>query len=208
MGLDDRDNAGVGGDQARGVFPSFDAVLAAARKGEGPAFEHIYESMNRRVYRFARARGAYDPEGLVNDVFLQVFLGLPNFQGTESQFNAWVFKIARNKLIDEARKRQRRPVEVSQDVTAAELLPSLEDVEAEVEARIGTESVLAHLDSLTEQQREVVLLRVVADLSIDTVAEILGKRPGAVKALQRRAFRTIARSLSNVFVPFAAIRAF
>ena len=84
-------------------------MLVSARNGDGAAFAILYELMNRRVYGFAAARGASDPEGLVNDVFLKVFTSLHSFEGNEIQFSAWVFKIARNTLIDEARRRKRQP---------------------------------------------------------------------------------------------------
>ena len=180
---------------------SFDEVLEAARTGDDLAFGVLYEALNRRLHAFARVRGASDPEGLVNDVFLQVFTGLPTFKGTEGQFKAWVFKIARNKLIDEARKRQRRPIEAADERTDTLAVAAPDGVETEVVDRLGTESLLAHLHRLTDAQRDVLLLRLVSDLTIDTIAEVLGKRPGAVKALQRRALRTIAQNMSAEVVP-------
>lgn len=197
----EHDDPIVAGAPSAPTIDPFQAVLTAARDGDGQAFGMLYETLNRRLHAFARVRGAADPEGLVNDVFLQVFTGLPSFRGNEAQFKAWVFRIARNKLIDESRRRRRRPVEVAEDRTAAAALIGPEDVEGEVEDRLGTESVLAQLELLTDEQRDVVLLRIVSDLTIDTIAEILGKRPGAVKALQRRAFLTIARNLSSEVVP-------
>ena len=198
--LDHDDRIGPGESSAAEVDP-FHAVLEAARNGDGRAFGLLYEKLNRRVQAFARVRGANDPEGLVNDVFLQVFTGLRSFRGNESQFNAWVFTIARNRLIDEARRRSRRPVEVAAETTALTVPIGPDDVEQEVEARLATESMLAQLDVLTDEQRDVVLLRIVSDLTIDTIAEIIGKRPGAVKALQRRAFRALARDLATEVVP-------
>ncbi len=180
---------------------SFDAILDAARQGERRAFERLYEQMNPRVHAFARARGAADPEGLVNEVFLQVFTALDRFEGSEPEFKAWVFRIARNKLIDEGRRAARRPSEVPEDPDHAARRRAADDVEDAVIGKLGTASALALLDELSEDQREVVLLRIFADLTVDAVADVIGKAPGAVKALQRRAFRTIARNLSQDPVP-------
>ncbi|MFP5488702.1 MAG: sigma-70 family RNA polymerase sigma factor, partial [Acidimicrobiia bacterium] len=94
---------------------SFDQVLESARAGDGRAFEHLYDSLHRRVYAFAAVRGASDPEALVNEVFLKVFTNLSAFVGNEAQFSGWVFKIARNTLIDEARRRKRRVAESELD---------------------------------------------------------------------------------------------
>jgi RNA polymerase sigma-70 factor (ECF subfamily) len=175
-------------------------VLRAAGDGDGRAFEQIFAALSGKVLVFARVRGASDPEGLVNDVFLQVFLGLGDFDGSEVQFRAWMFRIARNKLIDESRRKERRPVEVAAD----ELTAALSDrdlVDSEAMDRIATDSLISRLAILTPEQRDVVMLRVVADLTIDDISAVIGKRPGAVKALQRRAFRTLAREFSAEAVP-------
>jgi hypothetical protein len=71
---------------AAGFDPSFAAVLALAQDGDRGAFEQMYRLLHRRVLAFARVRRCPDPEGLVNDVFLQVFRSLSTFDGTENQF--------------------------------------------------------------------------------------------------------------------------
>jgi RNA polymerase sigma-70 factor (ECF subfamily) len=176
-------------------------VLRAAGDGDGRAFEQIFAALSGKVLVFARVRGASDPEGLVNDVFLQVFLGLGDFDGSEVQFRAWMFRIARNKLIDESRRKERRPVEVAADDEMAAALSDRDLVDSEAMDRIATDSLISRLAILTPEQRDVVMLRVVADLTIDDISAVIGKRPGAVKALQRRAFRTLAREFSAEAVP-------
>jgi RNA polymerase sigma-70 factor (ECF subfamily) len=156
--------------------------------------------MSRRVYGFASVRGAADPEGLVNDVFLKVFTSLHNFVGNEIQFSAWVFKIARNTLIDEARRRKRRPA--TTELTKIHDSPTvLADVELEAIGHLNHDWLLAQLDLLTLEQRDVVVMRVVSDLTVEAIAEVLGKPVGAVKAMQRRAFRTLARNFNDQAVP-------
>jgi RNA polymerase sigma-70 factor, ECF subfamily len=179
---------------------SFPDVLQAARAGDGRAFGRLFEALSRRVNTFVTLRGATDPEGMVSDVFLKVFTHLDRFSGDEPQFNAWVFTIARNQLIDEARRRKRRVEEVALPV-AIESFHDEADVEADTLSRLGDDWVVAQLDVLTPDQREVVLLRIVGDLTVDAIAEMLGKRPGAVKAIQRRALRALARSLGGQVVP-------
>ena len=179
---------------------SFDLVLAAAQRGEARAFEQLYESMQRRVCAFASVRGAHDPAGLVNDVFLKVFAHLDTFTGNESQFSGWVFKIARNQLIDEARRRARR-VDESELIEERDSGLAPGDVELEVLARIGDGWVASQLSVLTDEQRDVVMMRVVSNLTIEEIASALGKRVGAVKAMQRRAFQAIARNIERQAVP-------
>jgi RNA polymerase sigma factor (sigma-70 family) len=178
----------------------FGRILASARNGNGQAFAQLYESINRRVFGFVSYRGAIDPEGMVNDVFLKVFTKIDTFDGNEIQFAAWVFKIARNTLIDESRSRSRRPDETS--LTDAHGVSDAHgDVEVDAFEHMSTVEVLRYLDVLTPEQRDVVVMRVVSDLTIETIAEILDKRVGAVKAMQRRAFRTLAKKFDSEGVP-------
>ena len=178
---------------------SFDHVVRSAQRGDGQAFAILYESLNRRVRAFAAARGAADPEGLVNEVFLKVFTSIGAFVGDESHFASWVFTIARHRLIDEARRRGRRVEEST--LTDDEHPPALGDVERDAFDRLGNDWVDAQLSILTQEQRDVVLLRVVSALTIDEIAIVLKKRVGAVKALQRRALRSLARNLDRQAVP-------
>lgn len=172
---------------------SFDETLAAAQSGDGRAFATLYEMFDRRVHAFVSVRGEPDPDGTVNEVFLKVFTNLGDFQGNEAQFAAWVFTIARHTVIDGARRRHRRVEETA--LEAGESRAPAGDVESDAAARLGDDWIVEQLSSLTPDQRDVVVLRVVADLTLEDVADVLGKRVGAVKAIQRRAFRTLARNL-------------
>lgn len=182
------------------VGDDFARVLASAKAGDGLAFAQLYESMNRRVAAFLAYRGVTDPDGMVSDVFLKVFTKLDTFDGNEIQFAAWIFKIARNTLIDEARFKSRRPDEtLLLDSHASS--EAIGDVETDAIDRMSTAQVLRQLDCLTAAQRDVVVMRVVSDLTIEAIAEILGMRVGAVKAMQRRALRTLAKKIASETVP-------
>ena len=138
-----------------------------------------------------------DPDAVTNEVFVAVFRGLDRFRGDESAFRGWVFAIARNKAIDAIRWRARRP----ESPVAVD--PALRggDVEEEATRRLGTEWVVETLDRLTPGQRDVLLLRLVSQLTIDEIALAVGKPAGAVKALQRRALHTLQRLLTDKGVP-------
>jgi RNA polymerase sigma factor (sigma-70 family) len=181
------------GASAGAAHDPLDAHLAAARGGDGAAFEALYRVMGRRLYAFVAARGAADPEGIVDEVFLRVFRNLSSFDGGTPQFQAWVFAIARNALVDEHRRRQRRVAELHLDEVDQGGTGNAED---EAVGQLGAQWAIRQLDVLTAEQREVLLLRVVADLSLEVIADLLGKPVGAVKSMQRRALRTLERHLA------------
>jgi RNA polymerase sigma-70 factor (ECF subfamily) len=172
----------------------FDALLDAARAGDGRAFDELLRLWNGRLSGFVRARGVQDVDGVVNDVFLKAFVALGSFSGDEDAFRAWLFRIARNRTIDEFRRLGRTVVTV--ELGEAETTVG-GDVVADVEDRMGSDRVVALLGLLTDEQREVLALRFVADLTIDQIAEVTGRRRGAVKQLQRRGLRRLEAILET-----------
>ncbi len=147
------------------------------------------------MHGYLRMHGAREADDLTNEVFLGVFRRIGTFSGDESDFRSWVFTIAHHKLIDERRRAGRRPpVE-----PLPETPPAVEggDVELEALGELGSVWVDEALSELTDDQREVVLLRVLGDLTVEEVAEITGKRPGAVRALQHRAIGSLRRAVQR-----------
>ena len=118
---------------------------------------------------------------------------LDGFVGDEAAFRTWLFTIARHLVVDDVRRRDRRPSDAPPDETL-HALAAVGNAEDEAMASIGVASVRAALDALTEDQRDVILLRVLADLSIAEVAQVLGRRAGAVKMLQSRGLATLRRT--------------
>lgn len=136
-----------------------------------------------------------DFEDLAGEVFLQVVRDLHRFSGgSEREFRAWVLSIARNRLIDERRRRARRPVDPAGDEVLISAGPT-GDVETEALAGLEMGDLLRLVAQLSADQQDVLVLRLVGDLTVEEVAVAIGKRPGAVKALQRRGLQAIARSM-------------
>jgi RNA polymerase sigma-70 factor (ECF subfamily) len=168
-------------------------ALAAARAGMSQGFHTIFSSLGRPVAGYLRARGVSDPDGLTNEVFLRAFRTLPTFTGGADQFRAWLFTIARNAVIDEMRATARRAREVLEAVPRDRVGGNVED---DVLARLANERVAALLDVLSPDQRDVVALRIVGDLSVEQTAAVLGKTYEGVKALQRRALARLRKAIS------------
>jgi RNA polymerase sigma-70 factor (ECF subfamily) len=175
---------------------SFEDSLAGALDHSAAACHWIYDTYAGRVFGYLRAQGAFEPEDLTSEVFLRVFDRLGQFTGDEVQFRSWLFTIAHRILIDEARRRKSRP-ETTELVAGGETFLA-GDVEHEALTNVGTAWADELVASLPPDQRAVVALRVTADLPINEVARILGKRAGAVKALQHRAFASLRKRCEEV----------
>lgn len=172
----------------------FETTLAAARAGAEWAWRNLYRDLAPVVLRYLRARGAPDPEDLTGDVFVQVVRKLEQFSGGEGDLRGWVVTIAHHRLIDSARNRARRPVEpVTDEVLAA--ISGSHDPEYEALAALGAGEVQRAIRALSPDQQDVVFLRFIAGLNINEVATAMGKKPGAVKALQARAVAALRRNL-------------
>jgi RNA polymerase sigma-70 factor (ECF subfamily) len=178
----------------RGLSPgaqSFDRTLHAAQSGAAWACTTIWVEYAPAVAAFLTARGSRESDDLTSEVFLTVFDRLADFAGGETEFRSFVFSIAYRRLVDELRMRSRRgdPVEWSAE-TDPRSTPSAED---EALTNLGETSAVRLLEALPEDQRNVMLLRIVGDLTIEQVAAVLGKRVEAVKALQRRALTSMRK---------------
>lgn len=147
-----------------------------------------YRALAPAVLGYLRAQRAPDPEDLLGEVFLQVARDLHRFKGGDSELRRWVFAIAHNRLLDARRRQTRRPESPSDE------LPERAG-EAEPESGVLDPALVEALDRLTPEQREVVVLRFVADLPLDDVAKITHRKVGAVKAMQHRALDQIAAHL-------------
>jgi RNA polymerase sigma factor (sigma-70 family) len=173
----------------------FDDVLGAAQAGAAWAFEVLYRDLSPSVTGYLRLHGAAEPDDLASETFLGVFTGLSGFSGDEAALRAWVFTIAHRRLVDDWRRRSRRP-QVADD--SGDLAGHLGgDVEDDVLVRIGAETVQHLCGLLPDDQRAVLLLRILADLTIEQIAEAMGRSVASVKALQRRGLRALRAELEK-----------
>jgi len=171
----------------------WEGLLGAAQTGAPWAWDRLYQDLAPPVRGYLVAQGAADPDDLLGEVWLHVARGVARFGGDESAFRSWVFMIAHHRVVDERRRRGRRPESAPGDADDwAGTTPAAED---DALAGIATEEVVALLARLTDDQRDVLTLRILGDLTVEQVAAATGRRPGAVKALQRRALRSLQKIL-------------
>lgn len=159
-----------------------DDELSAALAGDPSGFSAVYTVISPGVLGYFRAKGVDDAEALTQDVFVDVLPRLANVTGGHTGLRTFIFSVAHARLVDHHRRAERTPYLAEYDpLNDARCSASAED------EALGSLGGLSHtLARLNEEQREVLVLRIVADLSIDQVAGIMGKTPGAIKQLQRR----------------------
>lgn len=173
---------------------AFEDVLAAAQAGEEWGFAALYRDLNPALLRYFSARASGAGEDLAADTWLAAARRLSAFSGDEGAFRAWMFTIAYRRLVQHWRDSGRTPARVVEDLDGR---AAADDTEAEaLEATAAREAAVAIARSLPPDQADVVLLRVLGGLDVGQVAEVLDKRPGAVRALQHRALRRLARAYS------------
>ena len=175
-----------------GLGEQFTDVLGAARAGAPWALERLYREFHPPVFAFLRARAPAEAEDLASDVFVAVAEGLSRFEGDEDGFRSWLFTITYRQVGQLRRRMGRRRTDPVPVEDVDERVPP-GNAEHDAMAAIGTQEALDLIATLPPAQGEVLLLRVVADLPVDEVAKIVGKRPTAVRALQHRAVVGLAR---------------
>lgn len=160
-------------------------VVPGRREERSPA--SVYAELAPAVLGYFRSQRMRDPEGLTGDVFVAVTERLGTFRGDDAALRRWVFTIAHHRRVDEIRRAARRP-EVLTDTPES---PPVRDAEA------FDPALVAALHCLTPEQREVLVLRYVADLPVRAVATLTGKGVGAVKMLQARGLAALATHLGT-----------
>ena len=159
---------------------NFAAVLEAARTGEDWAWRAIYFELAPPLLGYLRARRAAQPEDLLGEVMVQMARDLPSFGGGTWDLRVWSFTIAHYRLLDE-RPSVQEPAEPTPDPLWA---PSVE--------RVGR--LLARL---SPDQQNVILLRVLGELTSEEVASVIGAAAADVEVLEHRALATLASELAE-----------
>ncbi|MGH2465706.1 MAG: sigma-70 family RNA polymerase sigma factor [Candidatus Limnocylindrales bacterium] len=174
---------------------ALDRIVAKARTGDPAAIAALYDEFATRVYRFAllRVQAPSDAEDLLQRIFVKVIEGLPRYESRGVPFAAWLFRIARNTVIDHERTRHEHS--------------SLDELAQRTDQRAGPEelaevafdrlAIRSALEQLTPEQRDVIAYRFFADLSPREIGLLMDRREGAVRALQFRAIHTLRESLDR-----------
>ncbi|HEU5158334.1 MAG TPA: RNA polymerase sigma factor [Streptosporangiaceae bacterium] len=174
--------------------PDIDEAIRAAQNGDEAAFRVLFRHLQPRLLRYLTGLVGPDAEDVAADAWLQIARDLGTFSGDADKLRGWASRIARNRAIDHMRYMNRRPVSNLQIDDVLDLV-SAENVERSALDSLSTDKAIAMISGLPRDQAEAVLLRVVMGLDAATAAQVLGKRPGAVRTAAYRGLRNLAKRL-------------
>ncbi len=168
-------------------------LVIRAKAGDHSAFTQIYERYSAAIYRYIyfRVGEAELAEDLQAEVFLRMLEGIERYEDRGWPISAWLYRIAHDRTVDTMRRwrnRQHVPLETWSGMC--------DGPDSTVHVRLDYEELNRTLDDLTDEQRQVIRMRFMADMSVQEVAKKLGRTEGSVKALQHRGIQSLARRLA------------
>jgi RNA polymerase sigma-70 factor (ECF subfamily) len=172
---------------------ALDRLVLEAKGGDPGAFGRLFDEYHEPVYRFIanRVNRPSDAEDLTQLVFVKALEALPRYEQRGVPFGGWLFRLARNTIIDHARTRHdHAELNAAADRATDEAGPDEVTL-----LRQDLDAVARALADLTDEQREAIELRFFAGLSAREAAEAMGKQEGTVRGLQFRAIASLRRSL-------------
>ena len=164
--------------------------LNAAVGGDEVGFAAVWRSLQPALLRYLRVLVGGAAEDVASETWLQVARDLRAFDGGLPSFRVWLFRIARNRGLDELRRSRRRPEEPREPAGLDEQF--VRDVAYEVAERSDTRWAIDMIRTLPRGQAEALMLRLVVGLDARAAAQVLGKRPGAVRVATMRGLRQLA----------------
>jgi RNA polymerase sigma-70 factor, ECF subfamily len=178
-------------------------LVGAAQAGDLEALSTLYDTHINQVYRYALARlgNVHDAEDVAEEIFLKMLNGLPGYEWRKIPFAAWLMRIARNEVINFARRNGKR----AQDGELPEDLVDRRnhDPAEETERILALEDLRTAVSQLPEAQRDVIILRFASGLSVADTAKALGKNENNVKVLQHKAMQRLQVLMSPKYPELA-----
>jgi RNA polymerase sigma-70 factor, ECF subfamily len=170
-----------------------DAALARrASAGEAEAFGALYDRYVDRVYRyvFYRVRNEAEAEDVTSDVFMRALRAIPKYEPRQA-FLAWLYRIARNAVIDRSRRQQAHPQVSFEDALEHPMGDRTVDPDTGLLAGSDASAVRAAMRQLTPLQQEIIVLRYVEGCDTKTISKITGKRDGTIRGIEFRALKEL-----------------
>jgi RNA polymerase sigma-70 factor (ECF subfamily) len=179
---------------------SFPSVLVGARAGDQWAAEILFADLQPRLLRFLRSTEPRVADDLAGEVWLNMAQGIGGFEGDLAGFRSWVFTIARRRVADHRRTAARRATDSvdPHEYFRAHVDESSGDTATIVMDQMSAQDAIDLISSsLPPDQAEVLLLRVIGELDVAHVAQVMDRTPNWVRVTQHRALRRLAEKISG-----------
>jgi RNA polymerase sigma-70 factor (ECF subfamily) len=175
---------------------SIEQLVARAQEGDRDALEELYLEHFDRIYSYLHMTvgNRHDAEDLTTQTFLKMLESIGKFRWGTAPFSAWLFRIAHNLAIDHFRARRRWQPEEEVPEPAGQVQSSAEEEALKV---LSSENMFDLIEQLSDEQRQVLILKFVFDFSNVEAAAVLDKTEGAVKSLQHRALASLQKHVTN-----------
>ena len=172
-------------------------LIRAAVGGDSSAFGALYDHYHAMIYRFVMIKVGRreEAEDITHQVFLSAWQNVRTYKHKGYPFSSWLYRIARNQVIDHYRSRKGRN-DVSIEKADPEAFGVETDYAGNLTAKLELEKVRSAVGRLKPDYQDVIILRFVEDMSLKESAAALGKSEGAVKLLQHRAIRELKKALT------------
>jgi RNA polymerase sigma-70 factor (ECF subfamily) len=175
---------------------SIEQLVASAQQGDRDALEDLYLEHFDRIYSYLHMTvgNRHDAEDLTTQTFLRMLESIGKFRWGTAPFSAWLFRIAHNLAIDHFRARRRWQPEEEVPEPAGQAESSAEEEALRV---LSNENMFDLIEQLSDEQRQVLILKFVFDFSNVEAAAVLDKTEGAVKSLQHRALASLQKHVTS-----------
>ncbi len=180
-------------------LPNERQLVLQAQAGNSEAFGQLYDAYMERIYRFVyfRVEDQQTAEDITSQVFLKAWSNLDRFSFNRTPYLAWLYTIAHNAVIDHYRTRK---VTAALDDVQLSQQDHAEVVENEIDLTAEMNTIKEALQTLTDDQQKVLTLKFMEGMSNSEIARHLGKREGAIRALQMRGLQALAKQLEEKMV--------
>ncbi len=168
-------------------------LVVQAVNGSTEAFGDLYIIFVEKIYRyvFYHVNNKTGAEDITGEVFLKAWRAISSCRGKENVFSAWLYRIAHNQMVDEIRKRQRRPS------LELENVETISDPGSNTEGYSEQQELLKVIDRLPSNQRQIVILKFIEGMDTREIARIMGKSEGAIRVTQMRALSALKKELEK-----------
>ena len=173
--------------------PEIRSYVEKAIDGDVDAYGALYNAFVDRIFRyvFFQVRDRMKAEDITQDVFIKGWKAIHTCRGKEHTFSAWLYCVARNHVVDIKRKKHK---EVSLELVDP---AGCEDTEHSAEISVEWQKMMAAVNALPEPQKQIILLKFLEGADNNEIGDIMGKRQGAVRALQMRALKNLRRKIND-----------